>query len=237
MGLLHFLEAVADTAWISIPTLADSWAGRLTPAKCDARLAWWSEDIVRRAGVRLEVRGAEHAAGDDPLVVMSNHQSFYDIPVLYQAVPGRLRMVAKAELFDVPVFAGAMRAAGFVRVERQNRERAVESLKAATRLFADGTRVWIAPEGTRSPTGELGPFKSGGFRMAIDTRTPILPIGLWGTRDVLPAHGIAVRTGQRVRVVVRPRIDPAPYGLEGRKALMADVRAAMESALLEARDG
>ena len=235
MGLFHLLEAIADTAWISVPTVAESIAGRLTPERCDARLAWWSSEIVRRARVDLVVRGAEHVPSAGPLVVMSNHQSFYDVPVVYRAVPGRLRMVAKAELFDVPVFAGAMRAAGFVRVERQNHARAVESLRAATRLFADGTRLWIAPEGTRSATGDLGPFKSGGFRMAIDTGTPILPVGLWGTRDVMRAHGVTVQLGRRVRVVVRPPIDPAPYGLERRKELMADVRAEIEAAMVEAR--
>ena len=237
MGILHWLDAIAATARISAPTVAEGLTGRLTPQRCDERLDWWSGDIVRRAGLRIEVRGADHAGGAEPLIVMSNHQSIYDVPVLFQSIPGRLRMVAKAELFEIPIWGRAMIAAGFVRVERQHHDRAVESLRAATSLLTNGTRLWIAPEGTRSVTGELLPFKSGGFRMAIDTGTPILPVGLWGTRDALPAHGFRVRPNQRARVVMRPRIDPRPYGLDGRKQLVADVRAAMQDAMREARDG
>jgi 1-acyl-sn-glycerol-3-phosphate acyltransferase len=236
MGLAYTLMAIADTARISVPTVYESLDGRLTTARCDERLAWWARSVVRNAKIDLVVRGAEHASGADPLIVMSNHQSLYDIPVLYAAVPGSMRMVAKAELFEIPIWGRAMTAAGFVRVERKNREQAVSSLKAATSMLSHGVRLWIAPEGTRSATGELGAFKSGGFRMAIDTATPILPVAVRGTRDVLPSHSLVVQPGKRVVVAIRPRIDPAPYGLDGRKQLMADVRAEIERALADAAE-
>ena len=236
MAYLQWLHAVADTARISVPTVLDSLTGRLTAARCDARLDSWSRSLLASGGIELVVRGAEHAEGAAPLLALSNHQSIYDIPALFQAIPGRLRMVAKAELFDIPVWGRAMLAAGFVPVERKNHARAVASLQSASSFLAEGTRLWISPEGTRSATGELLPFKSGGFRMAIDTNTAILPVAVWGTRDVLPANGFRVSPGKRVLVVMRPRIDPAPYGLAGRKELMADVRAVIEDAMREARE-
>ncbi len=231
MSLVQTARVVGGVARISVAALSRSARGRLTPEYCDERLAAWARDTVRDARIDLVIRGAEHAAGSDPLIVMSNHQSHYDVPMLYASIPGRLRMVAKAELFKIPVWGHAMHAAGFVRVDRTDRAQAVESLRAATEMLSDGTRLWIAPEGTRSPTGELGPFKSGGFRMAIDTGTAILPVAIRGTREILPPHSLVVQTGKRVVVTILPRIDPRPYGLEGRKRLMEDVRAAIANAM------
>jgi 1-acyl-sn-glycerol-3-phosphate acyltransferase len=166
---------------------------------------------------------------------MSNHQSLYDIPVLFQCGLGSLRMVTKAELFKVPVWGRAMEAAGFIRIDRHDRDQAVGALRAkGGSLLAAGTRVWIAPEGTRSRTGALGPFKSGGFRMALEQGVRILPVAITGTRDVLPAQGFVVHTGKQVNVTVLPPIDPAPYGVDRRKDLMDDVRRAIAGALGQA---
>jgi 1-acyl-sn-glycerol-3-phosphate acyltransferase len=163
---------------------------------------------------------------------MSNHQSFFDIPVLYQAIPGKLRMVAKAELFHIPIFGRAMLAAGFVRIDRADRDQAIEILRDHGRsLLSGGTRVWIAPEGTRSQTGALGSFKSGGFRMAFENKVRILPVAINGTRDVLPAGGVVVRPCKRVTVTILPPIDPAKYGIEHRKELSAEVRRCIANAL------
>jgi 1-acyl-sn-glycerol-3-phosphate acyltransferase len=159
-------------------------------------------------------------------IVMSNHQSLYDIPVLFQAIPGKIRMVAKAELFRFPVWGRAMLAAGFIRIDRSDREQAIESLRTVGgSLLASGTKVWIAPEGTRSKTGEVGEFKSGGFRMALEMKTRILPVVIDGTHDVLPATGWIVQKRQ-ARHGHHPadhRPD-APYGVDRRKELMAEVR-------------
>src|SRR5262249_36047872 len=147
----------------------------------------WSAAIVRYARVEIDVSGLEHAPGDEAFVVMSNHRSHYDIPVLFQALrPRRLRMVAKAELFRVPIWAGAMRAAGFVEVNRSNRIAAVRSLERAREAIRAGTSIWIAPEGTRGSGAELGPFKKGGFHMAAGAEARLLPIPGPGTRRILP---------------------------------------------------
>jgi 1-acyl-sn-glycerol-3-phosphate acyltransferase len=233
MTVLQTLQGCIDTARISIPTVIESAFGPVAPSVTDSRLAWWSRHILDSAKVKLEVRGTEHGRDEsEPLIVMSNHQSLFDIPVLFQSVPGKLRMVAKSELFRVPVWGRAMVAAGFIRIDRADRQQAVESLKKrGAALLASGIRVWIAPEGTRSRTGKLGPFKSGGFRMALDNGVRILPVAVDGARDVLPAKGFVVQNGKRVVVTLLPPVDPKAYGVALRRELMADVRGQIAAAL------
>ncbi len=232
MSLVQTVMAIVDTGRISVPTVVESLYHRgrpLDPSIAERRLAWWSKKLLDDAGVTLAVTGREHAGdGTEPLIVMSNHQSHYDIPVLFQSGLGALRMVTKAELFKVPIWGRAMAHAGFIRIDRHDRGQAVDALRAqGGSVLAAGMRVWIAPEGTRSRTGELGPFKSGGFRMALDHGVRILPVAIDGTREVLPAQGVVVQRGKRVRVTILPAIDPAAYGVEKRKELMEAVREAI----------
>jgi 1-acyl-sn-glycerol-3-phosphate acyltransferase len=231
MTLLDSLRAVGTTAKICLPTVMDAMRGDVSLDECDARLAWWSRELLRDAGVELHVRGTENVPPGEPFVVMSNHRSYYDIPTVFCAVPGRLRMVAKKELFRVPIFGRAMLAAGFVKIDRDKRERAIESLRASERLLADGTRVWIAPEGTRSPDGQLGPFKAGGFHMALEAKVRILPLALRGTENVMHADSVVVTKGAKVMVDILPPIDAPSFGRERRKALMAEVRGVIAAAL------
>ena len=226
MALRQTLEGIFDTGRISVPTVLQSMLGPLPDGAADQRLEWWSKKLLRDAEVELHVKGQEQVGDDhEPLIVMSNHQSLYDIPVLFQSIPGKIRMVAKAELFRFPVWGRAMLAAGFIRIDRSDRDQAIESLrKVGGSLLASGTKVWIAPEGTRSKTGEVGEFKSGGFRMALEMKTRILPVVIDGTHDVLPATGWVVQKAKRVKVTILPIIDPMEYGVERRKELMAEVR-------------
>jgi 1-acyl-sn-glycerol-3-phosphate acyltransferase len=236
MTLAATAMAIVDTARISVPTVLEAALRTSSMEASDRRLAWWADKLLRNAGVDLHVEGREHAGdGTEALLVMSNHQSHYDIPVIFCAVPGRIRMVTKAELFKVPIWGPAMRAAGFIEIDRRSRDKAMGALRGqGESLLAAGTRVWIAPEGTRSRTGALGPFKSGGFRMALETGTRILPVAIQGTREVLPADGVVVRVGKRVVVTILPPVDPARYGEAGRKELMAEVRARIASVLGQA---
>lgn len=239
MGIGETLKGIAATARISASTVAEAALGRAPDMKVyDERLLWWARKVLSDARVDLHVSGAENAGdGSEPLIVMSNHQSLYDIPVIYCAVPGRVRMVAKKELFAVPLWGRAMRMAGMICLDRSDREKAIESLHEGTSLLREGTRVWIAPEGTRSETGDLGPFKSGGFRMALETGYRILPVAINGTRRVLPARTVVVRCGERVEVAILPPIDPKAYGVPRRKELMRDVRAAIATALGQPASG
>ena len=138
---------------------------------------------------------------------MSNHQSLYDVPVMFQALQRRIRMVAKAELFKIPGWGRAMRLAGMVEVDRGDRAQAIRSLEAARAALAAGTNIWIAPEGTRGPGGtSLLPFKKGGFYLASGAGARILPVAIVGTSQVLAAHGRTVKPGMTVQVRVQPPI-------------------------------
>ncbi len=226
------VKAMFDVAACSMrvcaPTLFESLTGAVRRDVCDARIAWWARRMVEIADARVEVVGAEHLAGP-PSVVMSNHQSHYDVPVLYTVLPGSVRMVAKRELFQIPVFGGALRAADFVEVDRGNRPQAIESLRRARALLASGVSVWIAPEGTRSVDGRLGSFKKGGFVLAEEAGVPILPVSVEGTIRVLPAHSTALHGGETVRVTVHPRVQRGDVAT--REDWIAAVRARIASGL------
>lgn len=231
MGVLETLYGVYQTGRASVVTVAESLFLPPDDDRYAERLRVWAEKVVRAAKIDLVVRGRENVPRGEACVVMANHQSFYDIPVLLLAVDGRMTFVAKKELFRVPVFGRAMTTAGIVRVDRGDRAQAVASLTSAAAQLARGRHIYIAPEGTRSPTGALGPFKSGGFRMALDAGARILPVAIDGTRRVLPARELVVRTGHRVVVTVQPPIDPKEYGVPRRKELVEAVRRAIAGPL------
>jgi 1-acyl-sn-glycerol-3-phosphate acyltransferase len=228
------LRNIYETLAISVPTVVDAVHGRVTKAISDQRLARWANNIVRNAHIEVHVEGREHLSRGQTYLVMSNHQSLYDIPVLFEVVGPNIRMITKQELFTVPIFGNALAAGGFISIDRSKRNAAIRSLDRARQLLASGTHVWIAPEGTRSRDGKLLPFKKGAFYLAFEALLPILPVTLRGTRDALPAKGVRSRPGAHVDVTIHPNIDPAPYvarGKRGRDDLMQEVRRRMESAL------
>jgi 1-acyl-sn-glycerol-3-phosphate acyltransferase len=206
------LYTAYQVARISVPTFFEAMVGRVDRHVCDLRLRSFGHRVVDSAHIDLDVRGLDRVPADRAFVYMSNHQSHIDIPILYATVPARtLRMVAKAELFKIPVWGRAMRASGMIEVDRKNRTRAVESLKRAEAAVADGVSIWIAPEGSRSRTGELAPLKKGGFYLAKETGTPIVPVAISGTHAILPPETQAMTPGKPVRVVFG-----APIEVEGR---------------------
>ncbi len=220
--------AYGKTLAISVPTVLDAALGRLTRARCDARLADWSAGILAQAGVTVTTEGLENVPSH-PVVFMSNHASHLDVPVLYAACPGSLRMVAKAELFKVPVWGQAMRDAGFVAVERSgDRARAKRAMDEAGEIIRSGTSVWIAPEGTRSRDGRLGKLKRGGFRLAGETSTPIVPMVLLGTGEILPPGSRLFGDGGHVTVRFGELI---PVLGKSEEQLMAEVRTYFEREL------
>jgi 1-acyl-sn-glycerol-3-phosphate acyltransferase len=223
--------AVYKTLAISVPVLIETARGKLTPERVDALLDDWASSIVRAADVHLEVAGLDQVPADRAYVVMSNHQSHLDIPLIYAAWRRRLRMVAKAELFRIPVWGRAMQQSGFVSVDRSgNRANAEAAMRSCAQAITAGTSIWIAPEGTRSPTGKIARFKKGGFLLAQSTRAHIVPLSIDGSRDILPKHGRVLERGVRVKLTFSPPIDPAGRSLD---ALMGQVRSAIAAHVTE----
>jgi len=234
MGRALSVYTVLQVARVVGPTIAEAMVGRGGRQNQDRRLHEFGRRVVERARIQLTVSGTEQVPVDRAFIYMSNHQSHIDIPVLYATVPSStLRMVAKTELFRVPLFGHAMRLGNMIEVNRADRKRAVESLRRAAQLIADGVSVWIAPEGSRSRTGALGPLKKGGFHLACDTGTPIVPVAISGTYNVLPPD----TTSMAHDVPVHVRFG-APIPVEGRA--VSDVMGEVEeflSAHVRPRDG
>jgi 1-acyl-sn-glycerol-3-phosphate acyltransferase len=230
-SLLLSLRNVYETLYVSAPTVVEAARGTLTRDAVDERLEAFASRVVRNAEILVTVRGRDNLVPGKTYVLMSNHQSHYDVPVLYYVLGPKMRMVAKKELFDLPIFGRAIRSAGFVEVDRKNTDKAIASLDDAKKQLERGTNIWIAPEGTRSPTGALLPFKKGGFMIAIATGAPILPISIQGTRNVLRAKGVRSRAGVEVSVTIHPAIETRQVAERGRDALIEAVRHAIESGL------
>ncbi|HET6610785.1 MAG TPA: lysophospholipid acyltransferase family protein [Kofleriaceae bacterium] len=219
MGFGLSLYTCAQVARTTLPTVAEALVGRQRTEIHDRRLAAFARRVIRKTGIKLDLRGRDQVPADGAYVFMSNHQSHMDIPVLYGAIPARtFRMVAKAELFRIPLFGRAMRIGGMVELDRQSRHRAIASLRGAEAALAGGMSLWIAPEGTRSQTGRLGPLKKGGFYLAVATGAPIVPVALSGTREILPPGTTRIVPDRPVRVVFG-----APIATAGRQ--VADLSA------------
>ena len=190
----------------------------------------WSRILLGICRVKLVVRGAEKIRPPGPYVFLSNHQSQFDIPAAVITIPIQFRILAKKELFRIPVFGWVLHLSGFVGIERQNRERAIRSLDQAAQRIRQGRSLLIYAEGTRSPDGALLPFKKGGFILAIQAGVPVIPLTVLGSRNVLPKGSLRIRPGT-ITVVVGEPIDPSQYRVEEKEALMKRVRAVMSEAL------
>lgn len=197
-------HAAAETLKISVPAVLRSRRGPLSREYCDEKLRRWAQSLLAEAHVNVQVRGLEHLEKvPGPFLVVSNHQSLYDIPLLIASLPLSLRMAAKKELFKTPIWGPAMKAAGFVLIDRKNRERAYEALmEAGAALRKDGVSLHIAPEGTRSKDGSLGPFKRGAFELAKVTGLPLLPVTISGALEVHRAGETVVHRGKQVTITV-----------------------------------
>jgi 1-acyl-sn-glycerol-3-phosphate acyltransferase len=232
------LQNAIETLRICVPTVFESMAGRVKIPVCNDRLAGWSSKVVARAGIKVSLRGQENLALAKGCVVMSNHLSHYDVPVLFTVLGSDLRMIAKEELFQIPIFGPAMRVSGFVGIDRKNLEQAKATMEIAKQGLLKGGNVWIAPEGTRGSGERMGDFKKGGFMLSLQAQAPILPISLIGTQDVLPKNSLKTVLGQSVSVQIHPPIHPPIVDWsnkesvnQARDQLMVRVREAIASGL------
>jgi 1-acyl-sn-glycerol-3-phosphate acyltransferase len=182
------------------------------------------------AGIRYRVIGREHLAEATAAVYCSNHQSNVDPPVLFQALHPRLHILYKAELRKLPVLGRLLEAGGFVAVERENRDAAFASIEQAVVSIRDGNSFLIFPEGTRSKTEALLPFKKGGFVMALEAQAPIVPVAIMGGREAM-RKGSAIVRPVHVTVRIGMPVITATRGLDDRDMVIAEVRERIEALL------
>jgi 1-acyl-sn-glycerol-3-phosphate acyltransferase len=187
----------------------------------------WARLVLLGGFVRLVADGKERVPRDTPVVFMSNHESWLDIPALIAAIPIQVRFLAKKSLFSWPAFGWAIAAMGFIPVDRENRRTAIKSFEEAAARIRAGRSVLIFPEETRSIDGNLLPFQRGGFLIALKAGIPIVPVGLDGPRRCLPKHSYLLRPGT-ITVRFGDPIPTAGHGVTDKGHLMEEVRRAVE---------
>jgi len=181
-------------------------------------------------GIEVRVAGAHHIPLGRAAVYCANHQSNVDPPILFDRLHPRMHIVYKAEIDAIPLLARAFRHGGFVPIERRNKEAAMRSLEAGARSIQSGNSFLIFPEGTRSRSAELLPFKKGGFLMALKAQAPIVPVAIQGGRDAM-RRGSWIIQPVHVSIRVGEPIETAGMDMSQRDVLIARVRAQIEELL------
>lgn len=187
------------------------------------RLALWL------SGIRFRVAGREHVP-DRAVVFCANHESNVDPPVLFEALHPQMHVLYKAELNALPILGRAFQIGGFIPIDRRNREAAMRSIDAGAASLRRGNSFLIFPEGTRSTTNDMLPFKKGGFVMAIKAQAPIVPVAVRGSRDAMRRGSKIVRP-VTVSIRIGEPIETAGLALDDRDTLIATTRQRIEALL------
>jgi 1-acyl-sn-glycerol-3-phosphate acyltransferase len=187
---------------------------------------------ARIAGARIKLVGLDKIDPAGTYIFMSNHVSNIDPPILVPLIPGRTSVLAKKEIWRIPILNKALDLAEIVPVERSNRDAAIQSIRRASEVMKHHINMTIFPEGTRSPDGRLMPFKKGPFHLAAETGFPIVPVTMLGTYEMMPKGSSIVKSGTATLVFHAP-VDPKQFA--SRDELVEAVRAAINSALPKER--
>jgi 1-acyl-sn-glycerol-3-phosphate acyltransferase len=187
----------------------------------------WARFILAGAGIPVTLEGTENLAPEGPQIVIANHSSFFDILALLAYLPVNPKFIAKKELFAIPLLGAAMKAAGHVRLDRGNRGQAFSAYEEASRdMIANKLTVVVYPEGTRTRTGDLLPFKKGPFVFAIGSGAPVVPCYVSGAFGIQPKGSIRVRKS-RIRILLGTPVVTAGLASEDRDQLLERVERAV----------
>jgi len=170
----------------------------------------WAWVMVIASGVRINVRGREKIQKGQSYIIVSNHQSFYDILALVTKLGIQFRWIIKKELLKVPLFGYALYASRNVFIDRSNTSKSIASINQGLNRLPPGASILFFAEGTRSADGSIQKFKKGGFVMAVEKGMPILPVTVSGSRKILPKGSLVFNPG-RMEVVVGDPIDASKY--------------------------
>ncbi len=193
---------------------------------------FWARGLLFFSRVRVRVSGLEHVAPGETYVFTANHSSYMDIPVIFGYLPANFRIMAKSSLFHIPFLGWHLRRSGHMPVAQRNPRRAARSLLEAAGHVAEGTPVFVFPEGGRSKDGRVGEFKPGTFLIAIKSGKPVVPITLNGVKAVLPMHSWVLRPGD-VEMILHAPIVTAGMHTDSAPALAQRVREAILSSFKE----
>ena len=192
--------------------------------------AVWSRLNGYMTPIFVKVIGRENIDPKQSYVIVSNHQSNYDIFVLYGWIGIDFKWVLKQELRKIPGLGIGCEKVGHIFIDRSNPEKAIASINAARKKIVNGTSVLFFPEGTRSRTGKMGDFKKGAFLFALDIGVPLLPVTLLDTEKILPPRSLDLFPG-KARMVIHPKIDVSGYSPENVGELMSRTKEVIQSGL------
>lgn len=196
---------------------------------------WWARTLLWVGRVPVRLDGLDNIPGGQPCVLVANHASAADIPILFGSLPIQFRIIAKDSLFHIPVLGWCMRLAGYISINRSSPKKAMRSLKKAARQIREGYPAVVFPEGTRSRTGALQPFKAGAFLLAIESGVPVVPVGISGSFDILVRGSMKIRPDAQVAVRIGTPIETGGFTTKDRRGLADRARKAVEDCLR--RDG
>ncbi len=202
-ALWFYPAAAALTLVLASRLVVASWLRRPSLPKLCRRLGrQWARTILRWSGVRVSFEGLDEVEWDEPMVLVANHQSWFDVFALAGELPVVPRFVVKKELARIPVFGRAWQDCGHIAVDRSDRSRAIASLRdVGDSIEEESLALLFFPEGTRSRDGRLQPFKKGAFVLAIQNQVPVVPMAIVGSRAVMPKGSFRIRPGHiRIRV-------------------------------------
>jgi 1-acyl-sn-glycerol-3-phosphate acyltransferase len=221
-GSLRSLVLVLLTAGSSVAAILADW---LLPGtnRAERVMGWWGRAFVRSGGWKLRVEGMENLPSCGAVLV-ANHQSVVDIPMLLSAFPRPVAFLGKRELGEIPLFGKAMAAAGNLFVDRDDPRDAVRMLRVAGARLRDGRLVIVFPEGTRSGNGSIGEFRPGAFYIAQKSGAPVVPVYLDGGYRAIPKGGFRLRPA-RLLVRVLPPLLPEEGAGGTREQIAASLRA------------
>ncbi len=194
-----------------------------------------AHSLVNVVGATVDVHGDPHILEnlkDKPWIIMSNHRSHFDIPLVLYALGPTMRMVAKQELLKTPFFGPTIHRLDMVTLDRHNKKHSWQQLEEKAMHILPHAPLWLAPEGTRSKNKKLGHFKRGGFLLAQKHGARILPIAINGSETIFPAGSVRIQHGQHVDIHILPHIDSQDYsGEHAIEHMSQDLKHALENAL------
>ncbi|MEN8113122.1 MAG: lysophospholipid acyltransferase family protein [Actinomycetota bacterium] len=191
-----------------VASLHVMWVGKrhTDSPKIEAIIQRWAAYFLRIPPLDMTVEGVEHVNPDRHYVVVSNHISNFDIPVLFNAIPTPIRFLAKKEIYKIPLLGPAMNTAGIVKIDRSGGRSVHEAINAATtETYRRGYSLMVFAEGTRSRTGEMADFRRGAVRIAVENEADLLPVVIAGTFDINPPESPLIYPG-RVHVRILPPV-------------------------------
>ena len=183
----------------------------------------WAKSLLLICNIKVKVIGKENLLRGKPQIFMANHQSDFNILIALACIPVQFRWIAKKELFSIPIFGAAMRNAGYIGIDRNNRKEAMKNIDNAVLQIWKGKSIMTFPEDTRSRKDEIKPFKQGAFYLAIESGAPIVPVSIIGSDEIMPQKSLKIIPRQ-IKLIIGKPIEVNNLNIENRHELIEKVR-------------